>query len=110
MAGIPPAAEEVRSRMRAIADGLAAAGMDTRLHETHGCIDITATDHRRDIETVADDDDGPGITATDHRRDIEAIVDEDGHVELRYWRPPRTAPAEVCATIARAIAAIATGG
>jgi hypothetical protein len=87
MPGTTPTAEDVPSTMRAIADGFAAAGMDTRLHETYGTIEVTAVDRERDIE---------------------AIVGDDGYVELRYWRTPGALPAQVCATIASAIAAIAS--
>jgi hypothetical protein len=85
MPGITPTAEDVLSTMRAIADGLSAAGLDIHLHETYGTIEVMAVDRERDIE---------------------AIIGDDGYVELRFWRTPGALPAQVCATIARAIGAI----
>jgi hypothetical protein len=76
--------------MRAIAAGLDAAGLDARVHDTCGVLDVTATLHR------------PGC------KEIDVVVDEDGYVELRYWSAPGDTPAQVTATIGRALAAIAT--
>jgi hypothetical protein len=91
--GLGAAAEdpaETARRMRAIAAELTAAGLTTHLHETRAALDITATLPR------------PG------RKDTEVVVDEDGYVEIRYWNHPAAAPAQITATISRALAVIAT--
>jgi hypothetical protein len=101
MPGTTPTAEEVLSTMRAIADGLAAAGMEARLHETYGCIDITAVDRQRDIEAIIDDDsyvdqqrDEPnaGLAGQDrqpHQGDGEQREKHSGHRPDRGRGQPR---------------------
>ncbi len=87
----PGAAEdhaETARRMRAIAAGLEAAGLTTRLHDTRAALDITATLHQ------------PGCKET------EVIVDQDGYVEIRYWNHAGATPARVTAVIVRALTAI----
>jgi hypothetical protein len=76
--------------MRGIAAGLHAAGLDARVHDTRGVLDLTATLGR------------PG------GKEINVVVDEDGYVELRYWSAPGHTPAQVTTTIGRALAAITT--
>ena len=82
--------EEIARRMRAVSANLTAAGLTTHLHVTRAAIDVTATLHR------------PG------RKDAEVTVDEDGYVEIRYWNNPDATPAQITATISRALAAITT--
>jgi hypothetical protein len=84
-------AEQAARRMRAIADGLAARGMITCLHDSRAGLDVTASLRL------------PG------RREAELVVDEDGYAELRYWYPPDADPEQVTATALRALAAV-TGG
>jgi hypothetical protein len=76
--------------MRAIAAGLAAAGLAAEVHDTRGVLDVTAA-----LDPPAG-------------KQIEVIVDDDLYVEIRYWNPPRATPAQVTATISRALAAITT--
>ena len=86
--GLPGGRAEIIARMRAIAAGLQAFGLDARLHETRGVLDITATACR------------PGT------KDIEVICDEDGYVTVSYWNDPGAAPAQVTGVISRVLAAI----
>ncbi|HCU94477.1 MAG TPA: hypothetical protein DHU96_17860 [Actinobacteria bacterium] len=83
-----PTAEQTAARMRAIADGLAAASLDTHLRQTRASADFTA------------------ITHTPAGREMEAVIDEDGYTELRFWNTPGATPAHICAVIIRALAAI----
>jgi hypothetical protein len=75
--------------MRQVADGLTAAGLEARVHDTQGVLDVTATLQR------------PAGKAS------EVIVDEDGYTEIRYWSRPGASPAHVTTVIVRALAAIA---
>jgi hypothetical protein len=75
-------------RMRAIAAGLQAAGLDARLHDTRGVLDITATLYN-----------GGG-------KGTDVTVDEDGYVQICYWNDPGATPAQIIAIISRALAAI----
>jgi hypothetical protein len=91
--GAGPAADDPADparRIRAVAAELTGAGLTTHLHETRAALDVTATLHR------------PG------RKDAEVIVDEDGYVEIRYWNNPGATPAQITATISRALAVITT--
>jgi TPP-dependent trihydroxycyclohexane-1,2-dione (THcHDO) dehydratase len=36
------------------------------------------------------------------------IIDEDGYVELRYWNDSAATPAQIAATITRALSVITT--
>jgi hypothetical protein len=81
-------AMSVARRMHDIAALLAEAGLATQVYETSGVLDLTARMQP------------PG------RREIEIVVDEDWYVEIRYWNLPAATPAEVSATITRALAAI----
>jgi hypothetical protein len=82
-------AQNAVQRIRAVAAELDAAGLTTRLQETRGVVDLTASVSR------------PGGRA------IEVIVDQDGYVELRYWTVPGATPTQIAATITRALAAVA---
>lgn len=75
-------------RLRAIAAGLTAAGLDASVHETRGVLDLTATAHRAG------------------GKDIEVICDEDLYVQIAYWHDPDALPAEVVARICRVLSAI----
>jgi hypothetical protein len=68
-------------RMRAIAAGLQAGGLDARVHDTRGVFDIRATVYKGD---------GKGTDVT---------VDEDGYVSISYWNDPDAEPAQVIALI-----------
>jgi hypothetical protein len=78
----PIAAAHTIKRMRAIAAELAAAGLQTRLYQSPGSVDVTATWQGR-------------------HRGMEAVVDEDNYVELRYWHPADATPAQIVAVITR---------
>ena len=57
--GLPGGRAEIIARMRAIAAGLHAFGLDARVHDTRGVLDITATAYRpgsKDIEVICDED------------------------------------------------------
>jgi hypothetical protein len=77
-------------RMRATAAGLTAAGLNTRVCETNGVLDITAT------------------VSHDGSKDTQVIVDEDDYVQVSYWNPAAATPAEIVATIVRVLATIIT--
>ena len=68
--GLPGGRAESIERMRAIAAGQHAVGLDARVHETRGVLDITATAYR------------PGS------KDIEVICDEDGYVQVALVERP----------------------
>jgi hypothetical protein len=74
--------------MGAIAAGLTAAGLDARVYDTRGVLDVTAALYR------------PGS------KDIEIIIDEDHYVQVSYWNDPAATPAEVVAVISRVLAVI----
>jgi hypothetical protein len=75
-------------RLRAIAAGLAAAGLATRLHESPAELHLTATLHQSG------------------QREIEVVVGEDGYTEFRYWASLDLPPGHAVATIVGALAAI----
>jgi len=76
-------------RLRTIEVGLAAIGLSTRLRESAGRADLTATLHQ------------PG------QREIEVVIDADGYTELRYWANLNVTPTRTVATITSALAVIA---
>jgi len=76
------------ARMSEIAGVLAGAGLDARVHDTRGVLDVTASLGQ------------PG------GRPVEVIVDDDGYTQVSYWNPPGAAPAQVTATITAVIAVI----
>jgi hypothetical protein len=71
--------------MRAIA-----AGLDARVHDIRGVLDVTATLHR------------PGC------KDTGITVDEDHYVQVSWWDDPAATPAQAVARISRALAVITT--
>jgi hypothetical protein len=75
-------------RMQAIAAGLHAFGLNARLHDTRGVLDITATAYRQGS------------------KDIQVICDEDGYVTVSWWNDPGAAPAQVTGVISLILAAI----
>jgi hypothetical protein len=82
-----PTAENAE-RMRAIAAGLQAAGLDAHVHDTRGLLDVTAAVRR------------PGA------KDIEVTVDDDGYVVISYWNDPGATPAQITAVIRRVLTTI----
>lgn len=78
----------IEERLRAIAAGLTAAGLDAHVHDTKGVLDITATAHQTG------------------GKDIEIICDEDLYVQIAYWHDPTTTPTEVVTAIGRALRVI----
>jgi|SRR5215472_18172491 len=80
--------QETARRMRAIAAGLTDAGMDARVHDTRGVLDVTAALHRSGSKAV------------------DLTVDEDHYIQLSWWIPPTPPPGQIVATISRAVAAI----
>jgi hypothetical protein len=74
--------------MHAIADDLATAGLDVRVHDTRGVLDVTARLGE------------PGA------QPIEVIMDDDGYAQVSYWNPPGATPAQVTATITAIIAVL----
>jgi hypothetical protein len=74
--------------MRAIEAALAARGLTTHLTDSRAGLDLTAT------------------LSPSGKREAEIIIDEDGFVELRYWNPPGTPPAEVTATALHVLKAV----
>jgi hypothetical protein len=92
MTGDIPGAADRRAqnllRMHAIATGLHAGGLDARVHDTRGVIDIRAT-----LRSSA----GKGTNVT---------IDEDGYVTLAWWNDPSAAPAQMTDVISRALAVI----
>src|SRR5215470_14149890 len=76
-------------RLRTIEVGLAAVALSTRLRESAGRADLTATLHQ------------PG------QREIEVVNDADGYTELRYRANLNVTPTHTVATITSALAVIA---
>jgi hypothetical protein len=76
------------ARMNAIAADLSVAGLDARVHDTRGVLDVTAS---LDL---------PG------GRPVEVIQDDDGYCQVSFWHPPGATPAQVTATITALVAAI----
>jgi hypothetical protein len=79
---------QAAARMHAIADGLAGAGLDARVHDTRGVLDVTARLG------------APGA------KPIEVIIDDDGYCQASFWHPPGATPAQVTATITAVIAVL----
>jgi hypothetical protein len=80
--------QQTEARMRQVAAELAAAGLDTGVHETRGVLDVRATLRREGL--------GP----------VEVTYDSDGYVAVAYWHAPGAAPAQVAATISGVVAVI----
>jgi hypothetical protein len=83
--------EGIVSRMRAVADALSAAGLAASISQTRAAVEVVATLHRKG------------------QREIEAVIDEDGYTELRFWHQPDATPAQISATITRALTTIMHG-
>jgi hypothetical protein len=75
-------------RMHAIASGLQAGGLDARVYDNQGVLDIRATLYN---------DGGKGT---------DVILDEDGYVTLTYLNDPGATPTQIIDVINRALAAI----
>jgi len=75
-------------RMRAIAAGLDAAGLDAQVNETCGVLDVTASLHCAGS------------------KDLVVICDEDHYIQVSWWNDPAATPAQLVAVISRALAAI----
>jgi hypothetical protein len=87
-AGRADSGEQAERRMRAVAAELTAAGLDIRLYETKGVLDIRATLRREGHEAA------------------QVIYEDDGYVEIAYWHEPEATPAQVAATISQALAVV----
>jgi hypothetical protein len=92
MTGDTPDAADRRAhtmlRMHAIAAGLEQAGLDARVHDTQGVLDIRATLY-----------DGGG-------KGTDVTVDEDGYVTVSYWNDPGATPVHIIDVVNRVLAAI----
>jgi hypothetical protein len=77
---------QTEQRMRQVAAELSAAGLDSRVHDTQGVLDIRATLHR------------------DGRQPLEVTC--DGYVQIAYWHHPGATPTQVAATINGVLAVI----
>ena len=80
---------QTERRMRQVAAELSAAGLDSRVHDTQGVLDIRATLRR------------------DGHQSLEVTYDCDEYVQIAYWHHPGATPAQVAATISAALAVIA---
>jgi hypothetical protein len=76
------------ARMNAIAADLSVAGLDARVHDTRGVLDVTAS---------------LGLPGG---KPIEVIQDDDGYCQVSFWHPPGATPAQVTATITAVLAVI----
>jgi hypothetical protein len=89
---LPGAAADRRAQitlgMHAIAAGLRVGGLDARVHDTRGVLDIRAT------------------LCNGAGKGTDVTIDEDGYVTLSYWNDPGAAPAQIIDKISRALAAI----
>jgi hypothetical protein len=79
---------ETERRMRQVAAELGAAGLDARIHDTRGVLDIRATLRR------------------EGRQPLEVTYDCDGYVQIAYWHHPGATPAQVVATVKGVLAVI----
>jgi len=80
--------QQTEARMRQVAAELAAAGLDTSVHETQGVLDVRASLRREGH--------GP----------VEVTYDSDGYVALTYWHAPGATPAQVGDTISGVLGVI----
>ena len=83
--------QQTEARMRMVAAELAAAGLDTSVHETRGVLDVRASLRREGF--------GP----------VEVTYDEDGYVAVTYWHASGATPPQVAATINGVLAVITHG-
>jgi hypothetical protein len=79
---------QTAARMNEIAGGLAEAGLDVKVHDTRGVLDVTASLGE------------PG------EKPVEVIVDDDGYTQVSYWNPPDATPAQVTTVITAVVAVI----
>ena len=82
--------QQTEARMRAVAAELAAAGLDTGVHETRGVLDVRATLRRAGL--------GP----------VEITYDGDGYVQITYWHARGATTTQVAATM-NGVLAVITG-
>lgn len=75
-------------RMRAIAAGLRAAGLTARLRHSKAGWEITV------------------IQLRPPHRETEVVIDDGDYVEIRYWNPAGSTPAQVTSRIVAALAAV----
>ena len=80
--------QQTEARMRQVAAELAAAGLETSVHETQGVLDVRASLRREGL--------GP----------VEVTYDGDGYVTVTYWHAPGATPAQVAATVSGVVAVI----
>jgi hypothetical protein len=80
--------QQTEARMRQVAAELAAAGLDTSVHETQGLLDARASLRREGL--------GP----------VEVTYDSDGYVAVTFWHVPGATPAQVGATISGVLGVI----
>jgi hypothetical protein len=80
--------QRTEARMRAVAAEFTAAGLDTRVHETRGVLDVRASLRRAGL--------GP----------VEVTYDCDGYVQIAYWHVPGATPAQVGAVISGVLGVI----
>jgi hypothetical protein len=74
--------------LRAVACGLAAAGLDTSVASTAAGAELTAVAHQ------------PG------RRDVDVLLDDGRHAEIRFWVSHAVTPLDIAIAISRAIGAL----
>jgi hypothetical protein len=82
--------QQTEARMRAVAAELKAAGLDCRVYETRGVLDVRATLVREGC------------------RPVEVTYDGDGYVAITYWHEPGATAARVVGTI-KGVLAVITG-
>jgi hypothetical protein len=75
-------------RMHAIAAGLQQAGLDARVYDTQGVLDIRATRYNA------------GGKSTD------LTLDDDGYVTVSYWNDPDATAVQIIEGISRVLSAI----
>ena len=80
--------QQTEARMRQVAAELAAAGLDTGVHETQGVLDVRASLRQEGL--------GP----------VEVTYDGDGYVTVTFWHAPGATPTQVAATINGVLAVI----
>jgi len=80
--------QQTEARIRLVAAELAAAGLDTSVHETQGVLDVRASLRREGL--------GP----------VEVTYDCDGYVQIAYWHAPGATPAQVGAVVSGVLGVI----
>jgi len=84
----PETEAETEPRMRQVAAELAAAGLDTGVHETQGVLDVRASLRQEGL--------GP----------VEVTYDGDGYVTVTFWHAPGATPTQVGALISGVLGVI----